>query len=197
MKLERKYWLLMAVNGLAALGFTAWYIAIANFEFMIYIGVVIFFMGLIFFTRNKVDYAMPVLWGLTIWALLHMSGGTFMIGEVRLYDFIFIPIVGEPYNVLRFDQLIHAFGFGATTLVAYHLMKPHLLDGTARGKGSLLLVLALAGMGAGSVNEIVEFLITVVNETSGVGGYINNSVDLIANATGATIAATYVYLRGE
>ncbi len=192
MTLEKEYRPLLLVNAVVAAAFTIYYFMSGNFEFMIYIGVVIFFMALIFFTRNKVNYPVPVLWGLSIWAILHMSGGTFMIGETRLYDFIFVPIFAEPYNVLRFDQIIHAFGFGVTTLVAYHLIKPY-LAGPAKGKMALVIVLAAAGMGAGSVNEIVEFLITVVNQSSGVGGYINNSVDLIANATGAVIAATWIY----
>jgi putative membrane protein len=125
-----------------------------------------------------------------------MLGGSLFIGDTRLYDFIFVPLVGEPYYILKFDQIIHAYGFGVTTFVAFHLLKPVLRD-EVRGKVGLAIVLAMAGLGAGALNEIVEFTVTVISPSSGIGGYVNNSLDLVFNGLGATAAAVWLYAKGE
>jgi hypothetical protein len=44
-------------------------------------------------------------------------------------------------------------------------------------------------MGLGAINEIIEFVATVVVPETGVGGYVNNALDLCWNGVGATIAA--------
>jgi hypothetical protein len=51
-----------------------------------------------------------------------------------------------------------------------------------------LVVSALAGMGLGAVNEVVEFIATRLMDTN-VGGYVNTGWDLVANTVGAVIAA--------
>jgi len=194
--IEPKYRLLLLANLIALVGFSAYYIMRGNLEFMVYVSVVAFFLVLIYGTRNRVDYPIGVLWALSGWAFFHMLGGSLFIGETRLYDFIFVPIVGEPYHILKFDQLIHAYGFGVCTFVAYHLAKP-VLKPEVRGKVGLAIVLAMAGLGAGALNEIVEFTVTVFSPSSGIGGYVNNSLDLVANATGAVIAATWLYFKAD
>jgi len=196
MSLEKKYMFLLGANALAVAGFTAWYLSRGNLEFIIFVSVIIFFMAVLWFTRNKVDYPMPVLWALSAWGFFHMLGGSLVIGDTRLYDFIFIPIVGEPYLILKFDQIIHAYGFGVSTFVAFHLLKPVLREGAA-GKVGLAIVLAMAGLGAGALNEIIEFAVTIVSPESGIGGYVNNSLDLVANGTGSTIAAIWIYFKAD
>jgi len=196
MALEKKYVPLLVANAAALIGFTAYYLMGGNYEFLVYISVIVFFLAVIYFTRDKVDYPIPILWGLSFWAIMHMAGGTFYIGDTRLYDFIFVPLVGEPYNVLRFDQLIHAFGFGVTTFVAFYLLRP-LLKSSAQGSMTIAILLTMVGLGAGGVNEILEFITTILSPDTGVGGYINNAVDLVSNVTGAAIAATYIYHRAD
>ena len=66
----------LLVNICVLLLFTLFYVSRQNYEFMIYIGVIVFFLVLIIATNRKVDYPNGVLWGLTLWALLHMSGGS-------------------------------------------------------------------------------------------------------------------------
>ncbi len=46
----------------------------------------------------------------------------------------------------------------------------------------------LAGMGIGALNEVAEFIATVVLPETNVGGYRNTGGDLITNLLGAAVA---------
>jgi len=163
-----------------------------NYEFVMYIGVILFFLGLILFTNKKVDYNNTVLWGLTLWSLMHMSGGGLYIGGTKLYELILIPLVGEPYNIFKYDQLVHIVGFGVATMLMFHLAKPSL--GKVRPV-SLGIVIVMAGLGVGAINEIIEFFATVVMPNTGVGGYENTSLDLVADLVGGLLALLFIKLK--
>lgn len=191
MKLKKEQLIILGVNVLALLIFTSIYIYRQNYEFLIYVGVIIFFLTLILFTFNKVNYPSGVLWGLTIWSLLHMGGGTIFIAGTRLYELMLLPIVGDPYYILKYDQFVHAFGFGVTTLIVYELLKPSLKQPIEKWT-SLSIVVVMAGLGAGALNEIIEFFTVVVSPSTGVGGYENTALDLVSNLIGAIIAMIYI-----
>ena len=53
----------------------------------------------------------------------------------------------------------------------------------------------MAGLGLGAVNEIVEFTATVITPNTGVGGYVNNALDLVTDLLGAVIAIIYLRKR--
>lgn len=184
---------ILFVNACALAGFTILFASRKNYEFLLYIGVIIFFLGLIVGTNKKVDYPNGVLWGLTAWALLHMSGGGLYIGEVKLYEIILIPI-SEEYNIFRFDQFVHIVGFGVATLVMYYLIRPLLTPDLDR-RVALSIVVVMAGLGVGALNEIVEFTATVLVPETGVGGYINTSLDLVADLVGAALAIAIIRIR--
>ncbi|MFO8102479.1 MAG: hypothetical protein R6U37_10010 [Dehalococcoidia bacterium] len=57
------------------------------------------------------------------------------------------------------------------------------------------LVLIFAGLGAGAFNEIIEYIATIIAPRNGVGGYVNTSLDLIADFLGACAAMIYVYFK--
>lgn len=105
---------ILLVNACALLAFTALFVSRRNYEFLLYVGVIVFFLVLILATNRRVSYPAHVLWGLTLWALLHMSGGGIFIGETKLYEVILIPI-SESYHIFRFDQFVHIVGFGVAT----------------------------------------------------------------------------------
>lgn len=191
MKLKKEQLIVLLVNLFALLGFVTIYLSRKNYEFLIYVGVIIFFLALILFTINRVNYPIRVLWGLTVWSILHMSGGSVYIGETRLYELMLLPIVGEPYHILKYDQFVHAFGFAVTTLVMYELVKPLLIQPLKKWT-ALSIVLVMAGLGAGALNEIVEFFTVVVSPSTGVGGYENTALDLVANLVGAIFAMIYI-----
>lgn len=164
-----------------------------NYEFMIYIGVIIFFLVLILYTNRKVNYPNGILWGLTTWSLLHMSGGGIYINGRKLYALMIYPLVGEPYLIFKFDQFVHIVGFFVATLVVYHLIKPKLVKN--HGWIALSIVVVMAGFGLGALNEVVEFMATVITPETGVGGYENTALDLVSNLIGAILAMVYIYNR--
>lgn len=50
----------------------------------------------------------------------------------------------------------------------------------------------MAGLGVGALNEIIEFFATVVVPETGVGGYENTALDLVADLIGALSATTLI-----
>ncbi len=176
---------------LSLIYFTVHYLGRKNYEFIMYLGVIIFFFVLILETNKKVNYSNSVLWGLVIWAIMHLSGGAFFPGGTLLYSTIIIPI-SESYSIFRYDQLVHIVGFAVATLLAYDLLKPHLNKDSSVSIG---IVVVMAGLGFGAINEIIEFAATVLLPETGVGGYINTSLDLVSDLIGAILAWTYIKLR--
>jgi len=170
--------------------YSAYFITSQNYEFMAYIAVIVFFGGLVLLTDKRVKYPTLLLWGLSTWALVHMSGGGLYIGETRLYEFMIVTL-SEEYQIFRYDQFAHIYGFAVGTFLMWHLLKP-LLKGTPKRWTAISIVIVMAGLGLGAFNEIEEFLITTFVPNTGVGGYINNSVDLVADLIGAMIAMVII-----
>ena len=191
MKIEYK--ILAAINLLLLIGFGSRFLIQLNYEFVIYVAVIIFFFVLIALSINKVHYTRASLVGLTVWSALHLAGGGINIGDGRLYGCMLIPLSTE-YPIFRYDQLVHMFGFGVATLVMYCLLAPLLKQQTKPSVG-LGIVLVMSGLGVGAFNEIVEFIVNIVVPESGVGGYINSSLDLCSNLVGAILALVYIRLR--
>jgi putative membrane protein len=173
--------------------FTIFFSFKKNYEFLIYIGVIVFFMILIIATNKKVDYPNNVLWGLTVWAMLHMAGGGVYIRGTRLYEIILIPL-SNTYPILRYDQFVHIVGFGVATLVMYVLLKP-LLKPNLKKWTALSIIIVMAGFGLGALNEMIEFIATILVPETGVGGFINTSLDLVADLVGAVFALIYIRFR--
>lgn len=167
------------------IGFTMWALVSGNIEFLFYTGVVVAFFLLLIIKQQKLQLSDTVLLGLAIWGLLHMAGGNVMVAGDVLYNFWIIPP-----HWFKYDQLVHAFGFGVTTLVGWELLRPFLT--TSFNKVTVGILLAMIGLGAGGLNEIIEFIITVVVPETNVGGYINTALDLVFNLIGATIVAVYI-----
>jgi len=164
-----------------------------NYEFVIYVGVIVVCLALICLTFFRVAYSTTTLTGLTVWAILHMTGGAVYINEVRLYDIILIPL-SQTYPILRYDQVVHIFGFAAATLTMFDLLRP-LLKENLRGFVALSVVVVMAGLGVGALNEIIEALVAATIPSSGVGGYVNTALDLIADLLGALLAFVFIKWR--
>jgi putative membrane protein len=164
-----------------------------NYEFVIYGLVIVFFFALIVVGQRRVEFTLLVLWGLTAWGLMHMAGGTVFLGGRRLYDILLLPIMRD-VGILKYDQLVHTVGFGFATLVAYHLLRSNLRERPVSWK-TLSLIVLLAGMGLGALNEVVEFFVTVIVPESGVGGYLNTALDLVFNTLGALLAVGWINLQ--
>lgn len=183
--------LILAFNVAVLSIFTVVFMSRENYEFLTYVGVTIFFMVLIILTNRKVYYPNFMLWILSFWSLAHMCGGGVLLDGKKLYEFMLLDIVKEPYLIFKYDQFVHITGFAGATLAMYYLIKPHLKVG--HGWIALSVVVVMAGLGVGALNEIVEFFVSVIVGDTGVGGYINTSLDLVSDLLGALIAMAAVY----
>ena len=193
MKLKNGEIFLLLFTAAYILAFSIYYLSVKNYEFIWYIFVLVFFALVIGGTLRKTNFDYVILWGLSICGLLHMSGGGIVINGNVLYALEIFKFfnVGDTY-ILKFDQIVHAFGFGVTTLVFWHLLKGNLNKNYSRGL--MYIIVFAAATGAGALNEIVEFLAAVFIPSTGVGGYYNNSLDLVFNAIGSLIALTYIHI---
>ena len=102
--------------------------------------------------------------------------------------------LSETYPIWRYDQLVHMWGFGACALVVFCLLEGHLKK-PLRGSVGLYIVLVMAGLGLGALNEIIESIVSLIVPESGVGGYINTTLDLCADLIGAILGLLYIRLR--
>ena len=185
---------ILIVNMFMLIGFTFLYLAKENYEFLMYIGVIVFFFTLILATNKRHELSNGVLWGLTAWAFLHMAGGSFQHNGEIWYCLTLIPIWIHPeFVVLRYDQFVHLVGFGVATVAGYQLLKPYLKE--KYNWAVLASLLIMIGLGIGALNEIIEFVAVLILPKTGVGGYFNTGWDLVFDALGAMLAAVWIYLR--
>jgi len=192
--------------------FTFGYLAIAlvggllrgNSEFLFYVAVMLVLMGLVWAVNRSVGLSMGALWALSLWGLAHMAGGLVVVpegwpvnAESRvLYSLWLIP------GRLKYDHLVHAYGFGVTTWVCWQGLKSAVRkrSGSAPAPAfGLLTLAAAAGLGFGALNEVIEFVATLTMPETNVGGYINTGWDLVANTVGAVTAVVLIrfFDRGE
>lgn len=169
----------------------------SNSEFLLYIGVMIVLMALVAWLHARIRLTALSLWALSLWGLLHMAGGLVPVpaawpieGDIRvLYSWWLIP------RRLKYDHVVHAYGFGITTWVCWQGLKAALRARTgadpAPAAGLLVLCVA-AGMGFGALNEVVEFVATLTVPETNVGGYVNTGWDLVSNLAGSLAAAVII-----
>lgn len=164
-----------------------------NFEFVIYVGVTVVCLTIIGLSLFRVRYSIATLLGLTCWSFLHMAGGSIFINGVLLYEIILVPL-SQKYPILRYDQVVHAWGFAVATLMMFDLLMP-LLKENLQHFVALSVVVVMAGLGVGAFNEIVEALVAATVPESGVGDYVNTALDLIADLIGALLAFVFIKWR--
>jgi hypothetical protein len=172
-----------------------------NLEFLFYIVVMLVLIGCVWRVDHYVGLSAGVLWGLSLWGLAHMAGGLLVVpggwpvsAESRvLYTLWLIP------GRLKYDQVVHAYGFGMTTWVCWQGLRAAIRrrGGDAAPTGGLLVLAAAAGLGFGALNEVVEFIATLLVPETNVGGYRNTGWDLIANLCGASVAAALIWWHGR
>ena len=184
---------ILVVNIVSLTVFTGVVLSRGSYGLLSYVALIVFVLLVILATDKKIAYPNSLLWGLTLWAVLHMLGGGVRIGDTTLYARILVPL-SKTYPVLRYDQLVHIIGFGVATLLMHHLLKPLLKPDPTRWK-ALYVVVGMAGMGVGALNELIEFAATQLASKTGVGGYMNTCLDLVANMIGAILALVFLRIR--
>ncbi len=173
-------------------------VQVSNYEFLLYIGVVLLMMGVVWVVHGRVALTPGALWCLSIWGLAHMAGGLVMVpegwpvvGTKRvLYSLWLIP------DRLKYDHLVHAYGFGVTTWVCWQGIRAALGGRLRRVRPTpgLMVLCAAAGLGFGALIEVIEFAATLLVPETNVGGYLNTGWDLVANLFGATVAVTAIWI---
>jgi hypothetical protein len=175
------------VAGLAWVGFIAYGTIAGRPGTLLYAGSVLLLGVIVAFVDSRVGFSSGVLWGLALWAVLHMAGGLIPAGRGVLYN---AKVLVEPFH---YDRLVHAFGFGVATVACWQALRRHVEPG--RGvTGGLAVLIGLMGMGVGAINEVVEFGLSRAFSTN-VGGYLNTGWDLVFDLIGCAIAATWVAVR--
>ena len=193
MKLKKGEWILIFFNLAYIIVFSVYYLSTRNYEFLWYILVIGLLFSLILGTIRKTNFDYLILWGLSLWTLMHLSGGSLIINGDILYKLTITAFEIGGEAVFRFDKFTHFWGFAVTTVVGYHLLKPYLKNKT--NWKVLYPLIVLIGMGAGVINEIVEFIAVVSFPETGVGGYANTMLDSIFNTIGAIAGAIIIYFR--
>jgi hypothetical protein len=162
-----------------------------NFEFLWYLVVLFFLFFLIILTLEHTHFDHLILWGFSIWGLLHLLGGGLVIKDNVLYGLILLPLF-EMQNewVLKYDQVVHFYGFGVATLACAVLLSSKLR--VQKLTTQLKFLIVCMGMGLGALNEVIEFLAVIFIPETNVGGYVNTSLDLISNALGSCCALIFV-----
>lgn len=167
----------------------------SNSEFLLYIGVMVVLFALVAWLHARIRISQGALWCLSMWGFLHMAGGLVPVpaawpieGDIRvLYSWWLIP------GLLKYDMIIHAYGFGVTTWVCWQGLRAAMSPlGAVRPTLGVLTLCVAAGMGFGALNEIVEFVATLTVPETNVGGYLNTGWDLVSNFTGSTLAAIVI-----
>jgi uncharacterized membrane protein YjdF len=163
-----------------------------------YLGLMAILIPVLYQVHRHYPLGPALLWSFSLWGLLHMTGGLVPIpsGWSRegshsvFYSWWLVP------GVLKFDQVVHAYGFGITTWLCWHILKGALRspDGSPVRPTLAVLILCVAGgMGFGALNEVVEFIATLVLPDTNVGDYTNLGWDLVANLVGSCVAAFVIY----
>lgn len=175
-------------------------LGLGNQEFVFYIVVMFVLVLVIWLVHRSISLSKSLLWALSFWGLAHMAGGLVSLpaawpidGDIRvLYSLWLVP------DRLKYDQLVHAYGFGVATWVCWHGIRAAVRHrgGEAVPTIGLMVLAALSGMGLGALNELIEFAATLLVPETNVGGYLNTGWDLVANFIGAASAATVIGLRG-
>lgn len=171
--------------------FTIWFLSRGNYEFILYVLTMLALIALVGLSVRKAEFPVPMLWALTFWGLAHMAGGGIPVGDSVLYSLRLIDIAGDgEFHILKYDQLIHAYGFGVTAWLLWHLLARHFP--VMLGTWTIYTYPALGSIGLGAVNEMIEFSAVVMMPETNVGGYYNTALDLVFNAAGAVLAMLIV-----
>lgn len=187
----KEFKLLLAFTLAYLIPFTIAFVSKGDGEFIWYALIVVGLFLLVIGTLPTSRFPKGVVWSLSFWALLHMAGGGIKVGAGVLYGVVLLPIYngGGEMVILKYDQAVHALGFGICAYIIFHFLKRY---ATQPYRFGVYAIAALGGMGLGVMNEIAEFIAVILFPNNGVGGYVNTSLDLVFNTLGAIIVMAVV-----
>jgi uncharacterized membrane protein YjdF len=147
-----------------------------------YVIVVGVFVVVLAHVDERFDLGTPVLLLFALWGTAHLAGGLIALPRDRV---LYNAILGV--DLIRYDRLVHLVGFGTATYACGVVLMRWM---PMRGYDRAVAVMAvLAGMGIGGLNEMAEFITTLIFPDSNVGGFTNTGWDLVSDFVGALLAA--------
>jgi len=172
---------------LVLIGFLVKAILAKNYEFIGYWVVLVLLFLFVVKLNKKFNFPLSGLWFFSIWSMLHMAGGLIKINSIRLYDLILIDILGSPYFILKYDQVIHAYCYFAISILVYFALKKY-----TKNKKALIVFSILSALGIGLLNEVIEFgMVIFADASEAVGDYYNTALDLVFNLIGSVFGAFF------
>ena len=187
MRLTRGEWAIAIFTATYVVAFLAYFIKIADQEFIGYLATMVILVGLVAWSHQLMRFPLTLLWAFTLWGLAHMAGGSLQVWGKVLYNLVLLPIAGDgELRILKYDQLVHFYGFAVTAWMLWFILQKQAPQ--LRRTLAVYAFPALASMGLGAVNEIVEFSAVMLVPHTNVGGYYNTALDLVFNALGAIFA---------
>ena len=180
----------MWITLLILLGFLVKAIAIKNYEFIGYWIVLVILFLVVIKLESKFKFPSWSLVLFAIWSIGHMAGGLIMIGNTKLYDLMLIHVLGDPFFILKYDQVIHTFCYFAISILVYFVLKKYI----KKSSSVLIVFSALAALGIGLLNEVIEFgMVIFAGAADAVGGYYNTALDLVFNLIGALFGPIFAH----
>ena len=160
----------------------------ANFEFLYYTFLLSFLIYLVIYLHQRLHLGFFILFNLSLLGFLHLAGGNFYLGDLRLYDYYFIPYI------FKYDNMIHSYGTFIGTWALYSLLISHFREPVKKRFPVLALLLIFMAIGMGTIVELVEFLAVIIfGVAEQVGDYYNNTLDLLFNFLGSVLATVIIY----
>jgi hypothetical protein len=152
-----------------------------------YVTVVLVCTAVVAMVDRSVGFSDAAIWLLVLTGTLHLAGGLLpdLTGDGVLYDTWLVS------GVLRYDQVVHMIGSAAATVGSWQLIGSW-LDLSRTPVRTQAYVAAIAGLGKGALNEVIEFLIAVRLPAAHVGGYENTGWDLVFDVAGCVAAAVFL-----
>ena len=177
--------------------FTVTAIMQGNHEFMFYEGTMAIIIAVLVYMDKRVMFSHTVLCGMAIWGFVHLAGGLIsvpvewtQVGETTpvLYDVRLSPYLP------KYDQIVHAFGFGISLILTHEALQAH-LKRSLPINAAIGFTLFFVAMGVGALNELIEFVAVLSIANTEVGGYKNTGWDLVSNSVGAILALIFLKFR--
>lgn len=185
---------LLIAYGLAGL-LIIWSIFAGNLEFVFYGITALVIVLILHLSHKKFTYPAWIWWLFVLWIILHIIGGLVQINGHAMYSQMLISIVGDPYYILKYDQVVHSYCYFVVALILWQVVSRSFTD-TRHHPTLATILVVLAASGIGGMNEIIEFLATVFIQDVNVGGYENTALDIVANLVGALLAIPF-FRKGQ
>jgi hypothetical protein len=166
---------------LGAVAFLGVGIATGQLNWQVYAAVMILGVTGVVALHVRVGFSELTLWGLVGFGLGHLAGGMVPVGDGILYQWWLVE------DLLRYDNLQHAWGFGFVGRATWEALRPRLVPRDEDLPFVAFFVVVLGAAGLGAVNEVLEYVMTLVLAETNVGGYDNTARDLVANLVGGVL----------